>query len=177
MLKKILLILVAIIVGFVIFVAAKPSKMHVERSILISKSPQEIYSLINNQMKWGEWSPWNGLDSKIEEFFGGAAEGVGSYYKWSGNDLVGAGTSTIVENQQDNFVKFKWDFERPMKGTYFSEFKIAKHEENGSQVTWIMYGKKDFLSKLVGLFMNCDAMMGDDFEKGLKNLKEVAEKE
>jgi hypothetical protein len=175
MLKKILITLIAIIVAFLIFVATKPSEISIERSIVISKSPQKIYPLINNQMKWSEWSPWNGLDGNIEEFFGGATEGLGSYYKWNGNDLVGAGTSTIVENQQDNFVKFKWDFEKPMKATYFSEFKLAK-QEGGVQVTWTMYGKRDFISKLAGLFMDCEEKVGGEFEKGLKNLKDLAEK-
>jgi len=175
MIKKLLLILAAIIVGFIIFVAMRPGKMMVERSIEINASPQKIYGYVNDQIKWEEWSPWNKLDSRAEKFFGGAKEGVGSYYKWSGNEAVGAGTSTIVENKENDFVKFRLDFEKPMKGTYFSEFKFVQ-KEIGAQVTWIMYGKKDFFSKLAGLFVNCDAMVGSDFEKGLKNLKEVVER-
>lgn len=176
MIKKILLILVAILAGFAVFVAMQPSKMQVERSIKISESPQKIYALVNSQVKWEDWSPWNNLDSKAEKFFGGPANGVGSYYKWSGNESVGAGTSTIVENKENEFVKFRLDFEKPLKGTYFSEFKIVK-QEAGVEVTWVMYGKRSFVSKLVGLFMNCDAMIGSEFEKGLNNLKELVERE
>lgn len=175
MLKKILLILVAIIVGFIIFVATQPSKMSVERSVKISESPQRIYSYVNNQTKWEEWSPWANIDSNAEKFFGGPADGVGSFYKWKGNDAIGAGTSTIIENKQDEFVKFRLDFEKPMKATYFSEFKFVK-QEGGVQVIWTMYGEKDFISKLVGLFMDCEDKVGADFEKGLKNLKDLVEK-
>ncbi len=175
MLKKILLILAAILASFIIHVALQPSEMKVERSIKIIESPRKIYSYVNSQVKWEEWSPWANLDPNAEKFFGGAPEGVGSYYRWKGNDAIGAGTNTIVENKQDEFVKLRLDFEKPMQGTYFSEFKFVKAED-GTQVTWVMYGKRDFLSKLAGLFIDYDVMLGGDFEKGLKNLKEVAEK-
>lgn len=175
MLKKILLILAAIFAGFIIFVASQPSKMKVERSIKIVESPRKIYAYVNSQVKWEEWSPWANLDPNAEKFFGGTPEGVGSYYRWKGNDSVGAGTSTIVENKQDEFVKLRLDFEKPMQGTYFAEFKFVM-EEDGTQVTWAMYGKRDFLSKIVGLFIDCDTTMGGEFEKGLKNLKAVTER-
>jgi len=38
-----------------------------------------------------------------------------------------------------------------------------------------MSGKNTFLFKAVGLFMNCDKMLGPEFEKGLENLKNVSE--
>jgi hypothetical protein len=37
-----------------------------------------------------------------------------------------------------------------------------------------MYGKNNFVGKLVSLFMDCDEMCGPQFEKGLANLGEVA---
>jgi hypothetical protein len=36
-------------------------------------------------------------------------------------------------------------------------------------------GKKNFVSKAVGLFMNMDKMVGGQFEKGLAQLKSVVE--
>ena len=38
-----------------------------------------------------------------------------------------------------------------------------------------MSGKNTFLFKAVGLFMDCDKMLGDQFEQGLAQLKTVAE--
>ena len=40
-----------------------------------------------------------------------------------------------------------------------------------------MYGKNNFMFKAVGLFMDCDKMVGPDFEKGLVNLKTVVAKQ
>jgi len=38
-----------------------------------------------------------------------------------------------------------------------------------------MYGKNNFMSKAVGLFMDMDKVVGADFEKGLAQLKTVSE--
>ena len=38
-----------------------------------------------------------------------------------------------------------------------------------------MSGKKNFMFKAMGLFMDSDKMVGGDFEKGLADLKSVAE--
>ena len=38
-----------------------------------------------------------------------------------------------------------------------------------------MSGENNFMAKAAGLFMDMDAMIGADFEKGLAQLKAVAE--
>ena len=38
-----------------------------------------------------------------------------------------------------------------------------------------MFGKKNFMMKAFGLFMNCDNMLGKEFEKGLAQMKSAAE--
>jgi hypothetical protein len=38
-----------------------------------------------------------------------------------------------------------------------------------------MTGKNNFLGKAFGLFVNCDKMVGTQFEQGLASLKTVAE--
>jgi hypothetical protein len=39
-----------------------------------------------------------------------------------------------------------------------------------------MYGKNNFMSKAIGLIMNCEKMVGGQFENGLASLKAIAEK-
>jgi hypothetical protein len=38
-----------------------------------------------------------------------------------------------------------------------------------------MTGKNSFMFKAFGLFVNCDKMIGGDFEKGLATLKPISE--
>ena len=46
----------------------------------------------------------------------------------------------------------------------------------GKALTWAMHGPSAYLPKLMGLFFNMDQMIGKDFEAGLANLKQLAEK-
>ena len=41
---------------------------------------------------------------------------------------------------------------------------------------WVMYGPTRFIGKVLGIFMNMDAMIGRDFEAGLASLKTATEK-
>ena len=47
--------------------------------------------------------------------------------------------------------------------------------DSGTTVTWEMTGKNALVSKIFGLFMNMDKLIGADFDKGLARLKRVAE--
>jgi hypothetical protein len=40
-----------------------------------------------------------------------------------------------------------------------------------------MYGPTTIMTKVMGLFMSMDKMCGDQFEKGLRDLKALAESE
>jgi len=39
-----------------------------------------------------------------------------------------------------------------------------------------MHGPANYISKLMGVFINMDRMIGTDFEAGLSNLKAISEK-
>ena len=73
-------------------------------------------------------------------------------------------------------MKFRLDFLKPFKGTNIADFTF-KPEGDQTVVTWSMSGKNNFVTKAVGLFINCDKMCGDQFEKGLASLKTIAEAE
>jgi hypothetical protein len=47
---------------------------------------------------------------------------------------------------------------------------------DGTRVVWTMSGPSAFMTKLMGVFVSMDKMVGPDFEKGLASMKAVAEK-
>jgi hypothetical protein len=47
---------------------------------------------------------------------------------------------------------------------------------NATNVHWVMHGPSNFMSKVMGVFMNFDKMVGKDFEQGLANLKRLTKK-
>jgi hypothetical protein len=52
-------------------------------------------------------------------------------------------------------------------------------DDNGgsTHVTWAMHGQQPYIGKLMSIFMDCDKMIGKDFETGLANLKALTERE
>jgi hypothetical protein len=62
-----------------------------------------------------------------------------------------------------------------MKATNMAEF-IFKAEGDLTVVTWGMTGTNNFIGKAMSLVMNCQKMIGGQFEKGLANMKAVVEK-
>jgi hypothetical protein len=50
-----------------------------------------------------------------------------------------------------------------------------KPEGDKTVVTWAMYGTNNFIGKAVSLLMNCDKMVGGQFEKGLASIKTLVE--
>ena len=69
------------------------------------------------------------------------------------------------------------DMIRPMKARNTVEFTLAAKgaATDMTEVTWAMNGRVPFLGKLMGLVMNCDKMVGSQFEEGLAKLKGLAE--
>ena len=66
----------------------------------------------------------------------------------------------------------KADYSGPASGKV--EF-IIRDAIGGSDVTWAMSGAQPLFGKVFGLFVDCDKMVGKDFDEGLANLKAIAE--
>lgn len=174
MLKKVLLSLAVVLAAFAVVVALQSPHFRVERSVAIAAPPEMVFAQVNNLRNWESWSPWAKVDPAMKQTYEGPADGVGAVYKWSGNNEVGEGSSTIVESRPSESVRFELAFVRPFEGTNDVEFTF-KPEGGQTVVTWAMSGERNFFFKALGLFMNCDKMCGDQFEQGLAKLKSVAE--
>lgn len=174
MIKKILLILVALIAIVCIAAAFQSDDMRVTRSTTIAAPPEAVFKVVNDFHQWHIWSPWSKLDPNMKKSFEGPAEGVGAVYKWSGNNEVGEGSTTLVESKPNEKVAMKLAFVRPMEGVSDVQFTFVP-EGSGTKVTWDMQSKKPFIAKVVGMFMDCEKMCGDQFNEGLANLKKHVE--
>jgi len=170
----ILLALAFIAILFIVFIAGQPDEFKVSRSTKISASPEKVFPHVNDLHKWEAWSPWAKLDPTAKSIFSGSDAGIGAAMRWEGNNKVGVGTMTITESQPSETICFRLDFEKPMKATNTAEFTF-KSDGGQTCVTWTMSGKNSFGGKVFGLLMNCEKMVGGQFEKGLTTLKSVAE--
>ncbi|HEX4644944.1 MAG TPA: SRPBCC family protein [Verrucomicrobiae bacterium] len=174
MLIKILVALVVIAVVFIVIVAMRPSDFRVTRSTVISAGPAAIFAEVNDLHRWQAWSPWEKIDPALKRTYDGPPAGTGAIYSWVGNNKVGEGRMTVTESRPPELVRFRLEFLKPFKATNMAEFTF-KPEGARTVVTWSMTGKYNFVMKAAGLFMNCEKMVGGEFEKGLANLKSIAE--
>jgi hypothetical protein len=174
MLKKILLGLAAVIAVFVVIVALQPSHFNYSRSATLAAAPATVFRHVNDVRLWEAWSPWAKLDPNMKVTYKGPSAGVGAVSAWAGNNDVGEGSMTITESRANELVRFRLDFVKPFAATNTAEFTF-KPQGNSTVVTWSMSGENNFVCKAVGLFMNCDKMVGAEFEKGLADLKKIAE--
>jgi hypothetical protein len=178
MIKKILLGVVIVVVVLVavlaIAAALQPTHYRIERSATINAPTSVVFAQVNDFHKWEAWSPWAKLDPAMKESYEGAPSGTGASYTWTGNNQVGEGRMTITESHPSDLIKIKLDFIKPWSATNATDFRF-KPQGNQTAVTWTMDGDNNFMGKVFGLFMNMDKMVGGDFEKGLAQMKSVAE--
>ncbi len=172
---KILIALATLIVAFLAIIALQPADFRIERSTTIAAPPAAVFRHVNDFHLWNAWSPWAKIDPAMQQTFAGAPTGTGAVYTWTGNKEVGEGRMTITESRPPDLVRITLEFLKPFAATNVTEFQF-KAAEAQTTVTWVMTGTNNFMLKALGLFMNMDRMIGADFEKGLSQLKAVAEK-
>ena len=168
--------LAAIIAVFVVVVMTRPDDFKVSRSATIAAPAATIYPHVNDLHQFQVWSPFAKLDPNSKLTYSGPESGQGASFAWTGNANVGEGSMTCTESRPNELLVYRLDFLKPFKGTNTAEFSF-KQQSNQTVVTWSMSGKCNFVSKAISLFMDCDKMIGPQFEKGLGDLKQLSEVE
>ena len=174
MLKKILIGLGVVVALFVAVVAMQSPEFKVVRETSIAATPGVAFAQVNDFHYWKDWSPWAKLDPAAKEVYEGPAAGTGAVFRWAGNNQVGEGSMTITESRPSDLTVLQLNFLKPFKATNTVEFTF-KPEGDQTLVTWSMTGKKNFIAKAMSLFMHCEKICGDQFDKGLAQLKTVSE--
>jgi hypothetical protein len=174
MLKIILIALAVIIIVLAVVVTLQPAEFRVARSATMSAPAQVIFAQVDDLRKWEAWNPWQKIDPAMKLTFAGPPAGPGASYSWMGNNQVGEGRLTITESRPNDLVRINLEFMKPFAATNTATFTF-KPEGNQTAVTWSMEGRNNFFAKAIHLCMNMDKMVGGQFEKGLADMKSVAE--
>lgn len=172
-LKKLLMVLLVLAAVFVAGGFLLPSSTHVERSVVVARSPAEMFAMLDSWKGFNAWSPWYARDPAAAYTYEGPESGVGASMAWSSaKPDVGKGRQTIIESVPDRKVVSKLQFEG--QGDAVATFSLAP-EGAGTRVTWgfdVAHGN-NLVSRWFGLMF--DRMVGPDFEAGLAKLKTVSE--
>jgi effector-binding domain-containing protein len=119
------------------------------------------------------------MDTSMKMEYNSIPAGAGAGYTWaSTNEKVGSGDMTITSSTPDS-VSTAMNFTG--HGIARAKFVFTKKDSpkdssrSSTKVTWIMESDLGMnpIGRIYGLFM--DKQFGPDFEKGLANLKKVAE--
>ncbi len=178
MLKIILIVLAVIavaVIALLIYASTRPDSFRVQRSITIRAPAERIFPEVNDLRVQQSWSPWEAKDPAMKRSYSGEQSGKGAKYEWQGNKQVGEGRMEIVESTPPTKVLMKLDFIKPFPANNMAEFTLEPKGDT-TVVTWAIYGPSPFMSKLMGVFMNIDTMIGKEFDTGLANLKARMEK-
>ena len=173
----ILLVIVLAVVALLIVASRRPSTFRIERSTRIAAPMLQVAEQIDDFRAWQRWSPWENIDPSMQRTFSGADAGVGAIYEWDSKGKAGAGRMEITEMRAGpelGLISIKLDFLKPLKASNTAEFTLTPTDA-GTDLTWAMFGTSLYVSKVMGLFVDIDKMVGKDFEAGLAALKRNAE--
>jgi hypothetical protein len=175
-LLKIIAVIVVVAVGSVLIAAStRPDNFRVQRSASIKASPEKIFPYINDLKAFNAWNPFNRKDPNIKGSYSGAASGPGAAYAFEGNGNVGRGRIEITDSRPASEVRMNLHMLSPMEGHNVVEFTLHPKGDSTS-VTWAIQGPMPYISKVLSLFCDMDAMIGKEFENGLAELKTIAER-
>ena len=170
MLRLIVLVVAFLVAGVLIYASTRPDTFRVERSTHIKAPPEKIYAIMGDFRRFPEWSPYEHRDPAMKRTLGAITSGPGAFYEWAGNSKVGWGRMEITAASPPTSVTINLDMIKPIEGHNVVEFTLAP-DGDSTTVTWAMHGPSPFISKLMGIFINMDRMIGTDFEAGLATLK------
>lgn len=162
------LIVLLLAIGFVL-----PSRFKVERSMEIAAPPAKVYPLLASPAAWKDWSVWNRRDPAMKLDYGGPASGAGARWRWQ-SATEGNGEMEFTDAVPDKRIGYRLSF--PDFGMQSTGALTLEPTATGVRVRWSNEGDMggNPVNRWFGLFM--DKMVGPDFEAGLANLKQLAEK-
>lgn len=176
--KKILMGVAGVIgvavLGLLGAASMQPDSVHLERATIVAAPASDVFPFANDYANWSQWDPWRSKDPDQKTEVSDPSAGVGAWSSWDGNDEVGAGKQTITASTENEKVVQDLEFFRPMEMKAVASITLSP-AEGGTKVVWSYDAQQDLIGKAFTMFMDMDAMMGPEFDKGLASLKGAAE--
>jgi uncharacterized protein YndB with AHSA1/START domain len=168
-------LLLAILVGAVAVMATRrPDNFRFARTARIAATPERLFPLIADLHQMNTWNPYALRDPASTGRYSGPASGRGAKYEFAGKKS-GTGHIEIVDAKPNSEVVMRLFMTKPFACDNRVDFTL-KPEGPATTVTWAMSGQQPLMAKFMTLFINCENMVGKDFDEGLGNLKAIAEK-
>ena len=177
--KKALSILATMIAIFILIILiipfSQPDKYAVKREIFIQQQDTAIFQIYSNWQNFEKWNPWHDLDKNAVATFSGEMGKVGAKYAWKGNDEAGEGYMILTAVSPNQSIDYNLVFVKPWESV--AKCSMSNNpKDNGTELVWVMSGDQNYMMRLFMLLQGgMDKAIGADFEKGLANIKKLAE--
>ena len=173
MLKKILIVLGALVALFLVGGLLMSSDFKVTRKVTIQADVARGHEMCGELRNWDKWAPWKEQDPTIVTTYGATTTGVGASQTWTGKDGAGELTFTRCDPQQG--IAYDMAFingEQRMPAQSWMNYTASS---GAVEVEWGMTGEMDM--PIIGPYfaMMSDSMIGPMFQTGLAKLKSVCE--
>ncbi len=172
LLLKILGGLAALIVALLLAAFFFPREYRIERTITINAKAETVFALVGDLKRWKDWGAWQERDPGMKISYSEKSTGVGAWNAWESKS-EGNGRMTVTTFEPLKRVVYKLEFPDMDMGSTGS---VALEAAGGGvKVTWVDAGDLGMnpVHRWFGLFL--DKLIGKDFDRGLQNLKRLAE--
>lgn len=170
--KGFLIALVGIFILILIITVFLSGNYYIERKIEIKAPASIVYYFLDDFRNWKYWDTWWKLDTNQVRIYAGPHFGLNSKFYWSSKDRnVGEGEIQIIDEKPFDFIKLQVRLGKEMLST--NQFRLMQMGDK-ILLTWSMEGELKFLAKWFRFFL--DQAIGRDFEIGLQNIKNLAER-
>jgi uncharacterized protein YndB with AHSA1/START domain len=174
-LKKILIVIVALIALFFIIALFVSKEYTVERSLVINRPDAEVFDYLKHIKNQDNYSVWNMADPNKKQTFEGTDGTVGFKNAWNGNDKVGEGEQQITAIDEGKRIDVSIHFKRPMESDMAGYTLTQPVDAGSTKVTSVVHGVNSYPMNIMNLMM--DGMLGKDMQQNLENLKAILEKQ
>jgi uncharacterized protein YndB with AHSA1/START domain len=163
-----------VLIGIILAIAStRPDSFHVSRTRRINAPADRLFGQINDLRLMNTWNPYALRETTGTTSYSGPDSGKGAKFHFDGKKS-GSGSIEIIDAAAPRNVTMRLLMHKPFKADNTIVFTIAPQAE-GNDVTWAMSGKQPLLAKVMTMFLDCDKMVGRDFEEGFSNLKAKVE--
>ncbi|MBI1226108.1 MAG: hypothetical protein GC192_12805 [Bacteroidetes bacterium] len=169
--KRIGILLLALIALALIIAAFMPKHFAYERSTSINAPKEVVFNIVNDLKSQETWGPWQKQDPTIKNTYNEVASGVGQKTSWT-SEKSGNGSQSIVESTPSSNVKYKIEFEGQGGGD--AEYKLEDDQNGGTEATWAFSYDVGYPFNLMAAMWG--GTMNKMLDDGLAGLKEMAEK-
>lgn len=173
-LKTTLIILLALVAIVVLLGNLGPDTFRYERSVTVGAAPDVVYARVSSFAATEQWSPWMDMDPDMKRSVEGVDGTLGAIQRWEGNSDVGKGEQRIDSLVPNSLVRTRLKFLEPWPSECDALVELVPVGDS-TRVSWALVGENGFMNKFMAKFMDMEAMIGKDFEKGLAMLKQQVE--